>query len=306
MDVRTWGLARARLGRVGRRVAVLATVALVGSLAAASVSSAASEMPEALPGQATMSEAAIAAAIEDMGENERAQLEPRMKDRSIRPLGYKRAYFRFVTDPDGSTRVQQVDLSLDGLIASVDASVASTVTTTKYDLYMSQYVGRTSTTGTYEYLVETYFDWQAGNNGMNNGNCAVDLLGVAWGGGQLSQGSRGTQSGKYGNYITGQHNVYDLDIQRWDVIPQVGMEYRFHEWQPAFVGCSGAWKMEWGRTSLYLRKSTYSGSLTTIVSKYFHTWTVNNYSLSISGAPSITISPATDYWPAILAQDVNV
>ena len=159
MDVRTWGLARARLGRVGRRVAVLATVALVGSLAAASVSSAASEMPEALPGQATMSEAAIAAAIEDMGENERAQLEPRMKDRSIRPLGYKRAYFRFVTDPDGSTRVQQVDLSLDGLIASVDASVASTVTTTKYDLYMSQYVGRTSTTGTYEYLVETYFDW---------------------------------------------------------------------------------------------------------------------------------------------------
>ena len=106
MDVRTWGLARARLGRVGRRVAVLATVALVGSLAAASVSSAASEMPEALPGQATMSEAAIAAAIEDMGENERAQLEPRMKDRSIRPLGYKRAYFRFVTDPDGSTRVE--------------------------------------------------------------------------------------------------------------------------------------------------------------------------------------------------------
>lgn len=284
---------------------MLAALLLTTSLATSSVSSATPRPPAALPGQATMSADAVDAALAGMTENERDQMAPKMKDPSIRPLAYKTAYYKVVTEPDGEQRIEEVDPALDGLTASIDGLTAVTETGRKYDLYMSQYVGRTSTTGTYEYLVETYFDWRAGNSGMNAGNCAVDLVGVAWGGGELSQGSRGTQSGKYINYLTGER-AYNLDIERWDVVPNVGMEYRFHEWREAAVGCSGAWKIDYGRASLYLRKSTYSGKLTTIVSKYFHTYATHSYSLNISATPSVTISPAQDYWPFLLSQDIKV
>ena len=302
----TSGLITLRRGRARQLVAVAAALALAASLSASGVSLAGPGRPAALPGQATMSDAAVAATLSKMGPNERAAIGARMEDTTIRPIGYTSAYFVFAEDGNGNTILKEVDPTLEGLTASTDATLLAAETDRKYDLYMSQYVGRTSTTGTYEYLVETYADWKAGNDHMNAPNCGKDLLAVTWGGGDLSQGSRGTQSGKYGNWVTGEHNVHNLNIERWDSVPNVGVEYRFNEWRQAAIGCSGAWKMEWGRASLYLRKSTYNGKLTTIVSKYFHTYATQNYNLVFGAPPSVTISPAEDFWPLLLSQDIKV
>lgn len=193
-------------------------------------------------------------------------------------------------------------MSSDEKTASLDTAVSSSLR--KYDLYISIYVGRTSYSPGYEYLVESYFDWRAGRDGMNTGNCGKDHMGVAWANNQLSAGSRGTQSGKYWNWLLKKTSSYALNIEKTDQSPNLGVSWEFNEWRPELLGCSGTYASEWGRASLYLRSTTYRNMSTDFVYKYFHTWSGTNYSISFSSTPQVTISPTSEQWAAPLAVDI--
>lgn len=285
------------------RYSLLAVLVAVVTLAGASMANSAQpQRPEPMPGQRFMDQESVDTVLGRMQAKERSTMGRSLEDESILPLAYRSGYFEYSVDEDGLPVLKEVEVSSEDKTASIDTAAAASYR--KYDLYISIYVGRTSYSPGYEYLVESYFDWRAGKNGMDAGNCGKDHMGVAWGNNQLSAGSRGTQSGMYWDWLLQETSSYPLNIEKTDQAPNVGASWEFNEWRPVALGCSGWLASEWGRASLYLRSTTYRNMSTDFVYKYFHTWSGTDYSISFSAVPQVNISPTSEQWSAPISVDI--
>ena len=149
---------------------------------------------------------------------------------------------------------------------------------------------------------------------MNNGDCSRDEMAVSWSSSNLTAGNRGTYSGKWAYWgVNGFDSRYTeaLDIRKTEQTAGVGVAWDFHEWKPWFDGngCQDyVWRAWWGRASTILRETTWQNRYMDVVGKYYHTYpsAVTTYTIGYPSGGSISISPTTSQWAAILAVDFTV
>ena len=282
-----------------RRLLVLPALGLLTLVLLGAASATSPVTP--MPGELILTEAQQAQALGGMPAEERERLQAVFDDpEAFLPVAYTRAFYRVVPDGQGGERVEQVGSYEDPksqLRIPSTLTAASSGTGGAYDLYISVAVWRTSTTGVYEWGIESYFDWR-GSNGADFCNQNVDRFGTSWAGDLYL--SSDNWNGKY-NTIDGVTN--DLDLYRSDATPNEGVGWAFHEWKPwVQTSCVQA---DWGRAAAYIRETSWAGRTDNVVHRYFHTKGTTSYSLSFYNA-SITITPGdSNQWSAAAYADFS-
>jgi hypothetical protein len=87
-----------------------------------------------------------------------------------------------------------------------------------------------------------------------------------------------------------------MPVTRATVTANAGLAINFHEFKQT-TPCHRS-KMRYAFTSLRIREDRWKNRTSNVVHQYHHTLTSLNYSVTIGPAPSVTISPSTDQWPA--------
>lgn len=239
----------------------------------------------AQPGERILTEAQQTLALRDMPAAEREHTEALWADDAhVLPVAYVRGYFKAELDATGKVEFRQVggyDVTPDeSSLRLPNISTASSDTGGAYDMYMSISIWRTSTKGTYEWGVETYSDWRAGQSGAGAlCNQAEDTLSASWAGDLRIHSKSG--SGRYNS------GIVPFSIYLSDVTNNEGLGYSFREWADLGSSC---WLMDYARFATYIREDTWKSRTDNVSGQYLHSKGGSSYSLSYRNA-SFTISP---------------
>lgn len=175
-----------------------------------------------------------------------------------------------------------VALSDDGAPLSSEAgsAVEPLGSGSKSGLYVSVSVARDYDAPDYRWDITSYFDWSSGGDCCNS---SEDSFGLAWGGSLGMVSDHG-----WGLYDDGSY----IDAYRSDASPNVGTGWSFHEWKQS----ASPYRANYGWLTSTIKETRFQNYYTSVVAKYFHTYSGVTYSLSFSTSPGISISPTSSQW----------
>jgi hypothetical protein len=250
--------------------ALLAALLLVGS----SFTSAAAATPDGPTGLTATQKQTL---LDGMSKEERKLREADFTNKKNVVLAYTRAFQR--TDASGAPIGDPI---------TVDPYATGPTPLGQEDyngLWMSLSAIRNTSQPNYTYDIRIHYDW---HSDMDLGG--EDSLGTAWAGGMAL-----ISDSHYGFYRDGK-KYYG---HRETVSANAGVSWSFYEYYRACGGCT-TYRSNYGYLDARIRKGSFGNKDTNVIGKYFHTFQNLEYSLSISGTPSISISPTTSQWSLAL------
>lgn len=248
-----------------------------------------------MPNERFLTTAERAAAVGLMSRDERAAVGHLFTDGAPGlVVGHTRRGFEVTVDEGGTPHFTELGVSADPdesafsvpNLASADGVVSGSKSGTQ--LWMSFTVVRTRTTSPYEWQLYSYAQW-SGQQGANPFNGSPEILATSWAGGMY-------MSSQYGNgkqmadWPCNSNNVAGTNS---DGTPSAGTAWEFKEW-------NGACLTRYFHTGVYVRQSGWKNKTDNALVKYYHTYSDNQFSVTISASPAISISPTSNQWALLL------
>ena len=209
-------------------------------------------------------------------------------------VSHTRRGYEIEVDAKGRAVLEELGASPDPATSALSLPNLATAEGTKgagragTQLWVTFTVIRTRNAAPFEWELYTYASW-SGQQGANAFNGSPEIVATAWHGGLAlhSQWGSGKQVADW------PCNAANVVGNNTDGVLNAGTSWEFKEW-------NGVCLTRYFQTDVRIRANQWKNELSNALAKYYHTYSNDNYSVTIGAAPSITINRVDKTWPVVV------